>query len=110
MVKYLPNNYKVSNELCTNIDIRNKVNNIIKEYRKGNFRRWEFKLDAAKNSQLMAIVLLLYREGSLNNAHLPKFSNSFCNVTSNLDIIRVAEKPTEMRNFYCHGKEIKILC
>lgn len=110
IVKYLLNNYKVSNDLCTDMDIRSKVNDIMQNYRKGNFRSWEFKLDKAKNSQLIALVLLQYREGLLNNSQLPKFSNCISNEISNSDIISIAEKVTELRNSYCHGREVRIKC
>lgn len=105
VVTYVLNNYNVSNDLCIDIDVRSEVNGIVKEYRKGNFRKWEFKLDKAKNSQLIAIALLLYREGLLNNSQLPKFSNCTISLISNSDVISIAERLTERRNSYCHGQE-----
>lgn len=110
IINYVLRNYKVSNDFCINMEIRNDVNCMMKEYRKGNWRSWEFNLGKAKNSQLLSLVLLRYNTGLLGNADLPKFSNCACKKLSYSHLIVIAEKLTEIRNAYCHGMKIKVKC
>lgn len=110
IINYLLTSYNVTNDLCINKDIRNEVNCLMKEYRRGNWRNWEFDLDKAKNSQLLSLVLLQYKTGLLGNADLPKFTNCVCNQLSYSNLIVIAERLTELRNTYCHGGKVKIKC
>lgn len=67
-----------------------------------------FGLEKAKNSQFLAIALLLYNEGHLNNMHLSKFSNCIRTDIASADIVSIAEKLTELHNSYSHGMEVRI--
>ncbi len=104
LLDYIVSNYRSTNDICAQHNLRTEVNQLMKIVR-SNHSSWEFQVSNAKNTQLIVLLLLLYKEDAIDSYYKYKFPHVLVEKIRQEQMYSIANNLTKLRNHYAHNNK-----